>query len=101
LARAAFTETTFDLWRVWPKRVENQAAPENYAVLAFRSETLGQSIALGNSREPPAFSSTTVFQQESQRAVRNTGFAESAVWAVFAASSAISVLFSLSQIALR
>jgi hypothetical protein len=44
------------------------------------------------------FSSTTEFQQESQRAVRNTGFAESAVWAVFAASSVISILFSLSQI---
>jgi hypothetical protein len=45
------------------------------------------------------FSSTTNFQQESQRAVRNTGLVESAVWAVFATSSAISVLFSLSQIA--
>jgi hypothetical protein len=25
------------------------------APLAYRTETLGQSIALGNSREPPAF----------------------------------------------
>jgi hypothetical protein len=47
------------------------------------------------------FSSTTEFQQESQRTVRNTGFAEAAVWAVFAASSVISILFSLSQIAIR
>jgi hypothetical protein len=47
------------------------------------------------------FSSTTEFQQESQRAVRNTGLAESAVWAVFATSSVISILFSLSQIALH
>jgi hypothetical protein len=45
------------------------------------------------------FSSTTEFQQESQRAVRNTVFAESAVWAVFATSSMISILFSLSQMA--
>jgi hypothetical protein len=45
------------------------------------------------------FSSATEFQKESQRAVRNTGFAESAVWAVFATSSVISILFSLSQIA--
>jgi hypothetical protein len=43
------------------------------------------------------FSSATEFQKESQRAVRNTGFAESAVWAVFATSSVISILFSLSQ----
>ncbi|MBV9875982.1 MAG: hypothetical protein JO025_14730 [Verrucomicrobia bacterium] len=47
------------------------------------------------------FSTTLQFQQESQRAVRNTGFAESAVWAVFATSSVISMLFSLSQIALH
>jgi len=46
-------------------------------------------------------SSTMEFQQESQRAVRITGFAESAVWAAFAASSVISILLSLSQIALR
>jgi hypothetical protein len=45
------------------------------------------------------FSSNTEFQQESQRAVRNTGLAESAVWVVFATSSVISILFSLSQIA--
>ena len=47
------------------------------------------------------FSSTTEFQQESQRAIRNIGLAESAVWAVFATSSVISILFSLSQIALH
>ncbi|MFZ0503758.1 MAG: hypothetical protein WAM44_08600 [Chthoniobacterales bacterium] len=47
------------------------------------------------------FSSTTEFQQESQRAGRYTGLAESAVWAVFATSSVISILFSLSQIALH
>jgi hypothetical protein len=47
------------------------------------------------------FSSTIEFQQESQRAVRSTGFAESAVWAAFATSSLISILLSLSQIALR
>jgi hypothetical protein len=47
------------------------------------------------------FSSTIVFQQEAQRVVRNTGFAEFAVWAVFAISSAISTLLSLSQVALR
>jgi hypothetical protein len=47
------------------------------------------------------FSSTTEFQQESQRAVRNTGFAESAVWVVFAISSVISMLCSLSQIAIH
>jgi hypothetical protein len=47
------------------------------------------------------FFSTTEFQQESQRAIRTTGLAESAVWAVFAASSVISILFSLSQIALH
>jgi hypothetical protein len=46
-------------------------------------------------------SSTMEFQQESQRAVRSTGFAESAVWAAFATSSLISILLSLSQIALR
>ena len=44
------------------------------------------------------FSPITEFQRESQRAVRGTGFAESAVWAVFAVTTAISVLFSLSQI---
>ena len=44
------------------------------------------------------FSSIMEFQRESQKAVRGTGFAESAVWAVFAASSAITILFSLSQI---
>jgi hypothetical protein len=48
-----------------------------------------------------SFSSTAEFQHEAQRAVRNTGFAESAVWAVFATSSVISILFSLSQIALH
>ena len=42
-------------------------------------------------------SSTMEFQQESQRAVRGTGFAESAVWAVFATTSVISILLSLSQ----
>jgi hypothetical protein len=47
------------------------------------------------------FSSTMEFQQESQRAVRNTGFAESAVWAVFATSSVISILVSLSQVVTR
>jgi hypothetical protein len=47
------------------------------------------------------FSSTLQFQQESQRAVRNTGLAESAVWAVFATSSVICMVFSLSQIALH
>jgi len=46
-------------------------------------------------------SPTMEFQQESQRAVRSTGFAESAVWAAFAASSVISILLSLSQTALR
>jgi hypothetical protein len=44
------------------------------------------------------FSSIMEFQRESQKAVRSTGFVESAVWAVFAASTAISILFSLSQI---
>ena len=44
------------------------------------------------------FSPITEFQRESQRAVRGDGYAESAVWAVFAASSAISILLSLSQI---
>jgi hypothetical protein len=44
------------------------------------------------------FSPIIEFQRESQRAVRGTGFAESAVWAVFAASTAISMLLSLSQI---
>ena len=44
------------------------------------------------------FSPIMEFQRESQRAVRGTGFAESAVWAVFAASTAISMLLSLSQI---
>jgi hypothetical protein len=44
------------------------------------------------------FSSIMEFQRESQKAVRGTGAAESAVWAVFAASSAISILFSLCQI---
>ena len=45
------------------------------------------------------FSSAMEFQKESQKAVRGTAFAESAVWAVFAASSAISILLSLSQMA--
>jgi len=44
------------------------------------------------------FSPIMEFQRESQRAVRGTGLAESAVWAVFAASTAISMLLSLSQI---
>jgi hypothetical protein len=44
------------------------------------------------------FSPIMEFQRESQRAVRGTGFAESAVWAVFAATTAISILLSLSQI---
>jgi hypothetical protein len=47
------------------------------------------------------FSSTIGFQQESQRAVRSIGFAESAVWVVFAISSAVSILLSLSQVAPR
>jgi hypothetical protein len=45
------------------------------------------------------FSSIIEFQRETQRAVRGHGNAESAVWAVFAMCSAISVLLSLSQIA--
>ena len=45
------------------------------------------------------FSSTMEFQRETQRAVRSNGNAESAVWAVFALCSAMSVLLSLSQIA--
>jgi hypothetical protein len=45
------------------------------------------------------FSSALEFQKESQKAIRGTAFAESAVWAVFAASSAISILLSLSQMA--
>jgi len=45
------------------------------------------------------FSSIMEFQRESQRAVRGTGAAESAVWAIFAASTAISIFLSLSQIA--
>jgi hypothetical protein len=44
------------------------------------------------------FSPIMEFQRESQRAVRGNGYAESAVWAVFAVSSAISILLSLSQI---
>jgi invasion protein IalB len=44
------------------------------------------------------FSPIMDFQRESQRAVRDTGAAESAVWAIFAASTAISILFSLSQV---
>ncbi|MBV8274137.1 MAG: hypothetical protein JO170_02600 [Verrucomicrobia bacterium] len=44
------------------------------------------------------FSSIMEFQRESQQAVRDTGFAESAVWAVFAASTAISILLSLAPI---
>jgi hypothetical protein len=45
------------------------------------------------------FSSIMEFQRETQRAVRGNSNAESAVWAVFAMCSAISVLLSLSQIA--
>ena len=44
------------------------------------------------------FSPIMEFQRESQRAVRGTGLAESAVWVVFAASTAVSILLSLSQI---
>jgi hypothetical protein len=44
------------------------------------------------------FSPIMEFQRESQRAVRGNGYAESAVWAVFAASSVISIFLSLSQI---
>jgi hypothetical protein len=44
------------------------------------------------------FSSVMEFQRASQKAVRSTGYAESAVWAVFAASSVISILLSLSQL---
>jgi hypothetical protein len=43
-------------------------------------------------------SSIIEFQLKSQKTVRRTGFAESAVWAVFAASSAITILLSLFQI---
>jgi hypothetical protein len=43
-------------------------------------------------------SSIMEFQLKSQKTVRGIGFAESAVWAVFAASSAITVVLSLSQI---
>jgi hypothetical protein len=43
-------------------------------------------------------SSIMEFQLKSQKTVRGAGFAESAVWAVFAASSAITVVLSLSQI---
>ena len=50
-----FHQTTFDLWRIWPERVEKRVAPKNYAAQASRTEALSQSIALGNSREPPAF----------------------------------------------
>jgi hypothetical protein len=42
---------------------------------------------------------TMEFQYQAQRAVRATGFAESSVWLVFATSSMISILLSLSQIA--
>jgi hypothetical protein len=45
------------------------------------------------------FSSNMEFRRETQRAVRENGFAESAVWSVFAATSAISVFLSLCQIA--
>jgi hypothetical protein len=45
------------------------------------------------------FSPIMEFQRESQRAVQGTGFAESAVWAIFAVTAATSVFFSLSQIA--
>jgi hypothetical protein len=75
-------------------------------MLAYRH--LKNSLERGTARAYDAvimkiipFSSTTEFQQESQRAVRNTGFAESAVWAVFAISSVISMLCSLSQIAIH
>ena len=44
------------------------------------------------------FSPIMEFQRASQKAVRGNGYAESAVWAVFAASSVISILLSLSQI---
>ena len=44
------------------------------------------------------FSSNREFQRETRRAVRENAFAESAVWAVFAATSAISVFLSLGQI---
>ena len=44
------------------------------------------------------FSPIMEFQRESQRAVRGNGYAESAVWAVFAMCSAVSILLSLSQI---
>ena len=44
-------------------------------------------------------SATMEFQRKSRKAVRRTGFAESAVWAVFAVSSAIMILLSLCQIA--
>ena len=44
------------------------------------------------------FSSHMDFQRESQRTVRSTGHAESAVWAVFAMSSVLSVVLSVCQI---
>jgi hypothetical protein len=51
--------TTFALRYVWPKRVKNRRLPGTTqrlaALLPYRTEALGQSIALGNSREPPAF----------------------------------------------
>jgi hypothetical protein len=43
-------------------------------------------------------SSIMEFRLKSQKTVRSTGLAESAVWAVFAASNAIMILLSLSQI---
>jgi hypothetical protein len=51
--------TAFALSHVWPKRVRNRrlagTTQSLAALLAYRTEVLGQSMALGSSREPPAF----------------------------------------------
>ena len=58
LARTQLTERCL-LHDLFGRNVSNRRLPETtqrlVARLAIRTETLGQSIALGNSREPPAF----------------------------------------------
>jgi hypothetical protein len=57
-ARTPFTKRHLLCHLVWPKRVGSRRLPRTpqglAALLVIRTETLGQKIAMGNSREPPA-----------------------------------------------
>jgi hypothetical protein len=66
-----------------------RANDARYLEVPTEDETVRRNIPL---------SSIMQFQRKSQKAVRGSGFAEFAVWTVFAASSVTTILLSLSQI---